>query len=69
VGDEVVVQQGDLSWVYALTTAPHRVPVTATWVLRQGSRRELTLTTCWPVWGSSERLFVRAELVDVTRGS
>jgi sortase (surface protein transpeptidase) len=62
-----VLEQGGVSWRYELTTGPRRVPVSATWVLRQGRSHELTLTTCWPVWGSSERLYVRAELVEVTR--
>ena len=69
VGDEVVLEQGGLAWRYSLTTAPRRVTADATWVLDQGRERELTLTTCWPLWGSSERLYVRGELVEVTRGS
>ncbi len=68
-GDRVHVTQAGTTWTYRLTTRPEIIPVTATWVLRphviDGTdhwRRELTLTTCWPKYGSSKRMYVRAVL-------
>ena len=66
VGDRVVLRQGATTWTYALTTAPEIIPVTADWVLDPLPGRSLTLTTCWPRYGSSKRMYVRGELVDVT---
>lgn len=79
-GDEVQIQQGGVRWIYRLDTDPRIVPVTATWVLRphprsgagpvsERWRRELTLTTCWPKYGSSERMFVRGTLTRVQRAA
>lgn len=65
VGDRVIVEQGSTTWVYRLTTPPRRVPADAVWVLDQRDRAEITLTTCWPLWGSSERLYVTGELEQV----
>ncbi len=65
VGDEVVVTQGDVRWVYAITRAPQVVDQTATWVLDPLPGRQLTLTTCWPRYGSEKRMFVRAALASV----
>jgi sortase A len=67
VGDEVVLEQGGVRWTYRLRTAPRIVPVDATWVLRPSRNRMLTLTTCWPRYGSSKRMYVRAELAGVDR--
>lgn len=64
-GDEIVLSQGRVSWTYRVTAAPEVVPATADWVLDPLPGRQLTLTTCWPKWGSSKRMFVRAELTDV----
>jgi sortase A len=66
-GDEVVLEQAGVRWTYRLVTAPRIVPVDASWVLRPSTRRELTLTTCWPRYGSSKRMYVRAELARVDR--
>lgn len=67
VGDEVRLSQDGVTWVYRLDTAPRIIPVTATWVLRPRTDggRELTLTTCWPKYGSSKRMFVHATLARV----
>lgn len=65
VGDEVVVTQGDVRWVYEITRAPQVVEQTATWVLDPLPGRQLTLTTCWPRYGSEKRMFVRATLASV----
>lgn len=66
-GDEVVLEQRRVRWTYRLVTAPRIVPVDATWVLRPSATRELTLTTCWPRYGSSKRMYVRARLAEVDR--
>jgi sortase A len=72
VGDLVEFSQAGTTWTYRITRSPEIVPINATWVLRPhpepGStqwRRELTLTTCWPKYGSSKRMYVRAVLDQV----
>ena len=67
IGDEVVLEQRSVRWTYRLVTAPRIVPVDARWVLRPSTTRELTLTTCWPRYGSSKRMYARAELARVDR--
>lgn len=64
IGDEVHLEQRGRTWTYRLTAEPEIVPADADWVLDPLPGRQLTLTTCWPKWGSSKRMFVRAELVD-----
>lgn len=71
-GDLVHVKQGKTTWTYRITTDPKIVPINATWVLKphtkRGSdkfQRELTLTTCWPKYGSEKRIFVTAILEKV----
>lgn len=64
-GDEVVLSQGDLRWVYAISSPPRIVPESAAWVLDPLPGRQLTLTTCWPRYGSEKRMYVRAELTAV----
>ena len=66
-GDDVVLEQRGVRWTYRLSTSPRIIPVDATWVLRPSTHRELTLTTCWPRYGSSKRMFVRAQLSRVDR--
>ncbi len=66
-GDDVVLEQQGVRWTYRLVTSPRIIPVDATWVLRPSRTRELTLTTCYPRYGSSKRMFVRAELASVER--
>lgn len=62
-GDEVVLGQGGRTWTYRLTTRPRIVDVDDVWVLDPQPGHVLTLTTCWPKYGSSRRMFVRGELV------
>ena len=62
-GDEVRLQQAGLTWRYRITTLPEIVPADATWVLDPLPGRQLTLTTCWPKYGSSKRMYVRATLL------
>lgn len=63
-GDRVVLEQGEARWVYELDTSPKIIPVTASWVLDPTTGRQLTLTTCWPRYGSSKRMYVRGHLVE-----
>lgn len=62
-GDEVVLTQRSRQWTYRLTMRPRIVDVEDVWVLDPQPGHVLTLTTCWPKYGSSRRMFVRAELV------
>ncbi|WP_182524055.1 sortase [Nocardioides dongkuii] len=62
-GDRVVLEQGDARWVYELDADPRIIPATADWVLAPTPGRVLTLTTCWPRYGSSKRMYVRGHLV------
>ncbi|MGA8256498.1 MAG: sortase [Nocardioides sp.] len=64
-GDEVVLTQGGTRWVYEITQGPRIVLETADWVLDPLPGRNLTLTTCWPRYGSEKRMYVRGELVEV----
>jgi sortase A len=61
-GDVVELRQGRTSWTYVVDTDPKIVPASASWVLDRLPGRRLTLTTCWPKYGSSKRMFVRAHL-------
>ena len=65
-GDRVHLSQGRTTWTYAITTMPKIIDATDVWVLDPLPGRMLTLTTCWPKYGSARRMFVRAELVHVT---
>ncbi|WP_127479297.1 sortase [Nocardioides pantholopis] len=62
-GDEVRITQGTSTWTYRLTTSPRKVDNDADWVLDPLPGHQLTLTTCWPKYGSLARLYVRGELV------
>lgn len=64
VGDLVHLEQAGRTWTYRLSGEPVVVPETADWVLEPLPGRQLTLTTCWPKWGSAKRMFVRGELVE-----
>jgi sortase A len=62
-GDTVELRQGRTTWTYVVDTVPKIIPTTAAWVLDRLPGRRLTLTTCWPRYGSSKRMFVRGHLV------
>ena len=64
-GDRVYLSQGRTTWTYRLTTAPRIIEVTDVWVLDPLPGRQLTLTTCWPKYGSAKRMFVRGTLAGV----
>ena len=61
-GDLVELRQGETSWTYVVDTEPRIVPASASWVLDPLPGRRLTLTTCWPKYGSAKRMYVRAHL-------
>lgn len=61
-GDRVVLRQGRARWVYVVTTRPRIVDVRDGWVIAPTVGRRLTLTTCWPRYGSARRMYVRATL-------
>lgn len=64
-GDAVEVSQSDTTWVYRIVREPWIVPADAHHVLDPLPGRKLTLTTCWPRYGSSKRLIAVAELHEV----
>lgn len=64
-GDEVRISQGEHTWTYRLTTTPRKIDTDADWVLDPLPGHQLTLTTCWPKYGSLARLYVRGELARV----
>lgn len=68
-GDVVRLSQGRVTWTYRIVREPVKVDETDVWVLdwwREAPARTLTLTTCWPKYGSEKRLFVRAVLDNVS---
>jgi sortase A len=64
-GDVVTFEQAGTRWVYTLDTSPVIVGTGATWVLDPLPGRHLTLTTCWPRYGSAQRMYVRGHLTSV----
>lgn len=67
-GDRVLVTQRATTWVYELTTRPVVVDADDVQVLDPTAGRTVTLTTCWPRWGSSRRMVAHGRLVDVRLG-
>lgn len=68
VGDEIRLSQGETEWVYEVTVDPKIVPENSGWLLDTFAEgRWLTLTTCWPKYGSDKRMYVRAELVSTSQ--
>ena len=63
--DRVEITQGHVTWVYRIVREPWIVPADAHHVLDPLPGRKLTLTTCWPKYGSSKRLIAVAELDEV----
>lgn len=61
-GDVVTLSQSGTTWTYVITTRPRIIDVTDVWVLDPLPGRMLTLTTCWPRYGSERRMYVRARL-------
>lgn len=67
-GDRILIAQGGTTWKYRVTTTPRIIDIDDVWILDPLPGRVLTLTTCWPKYGSSRRMFVRAALDSVDRG-
>lgn len=66
IGDIVVLSQLGAVWTYEIRTEPKIIAPDAQWVLDEFSEGKwLTLTTCWPKYGSEKRMYVRAELISV----
>lgn len=65
-GDRVMLAQSGARWTYEVTMEPEIIEPHEKWVLKDFAPGEwLTLTTCWPKYGSEKRMYVRAKLVDV----
>lgn len=63
VGDEVILSQSGAEWVYEITTEPTIIEEHESWIMEVfAPGRWLTLVTCWPKYGSTKRVYVRAEL-------
>jgi sortase A len=67
-GDLVRLRTPAGTWTYRLDLDPERIGPRDSWVLDPvpGERR-ITLTTCWPRYGSSHRLYVTGVLIDERR--
>lgn len=63
IGDKVILAQNGAEWTYEITQAPVIIPSDANWVTDVfAPGKWLTLTTCWPKYGSSKRMYIRAKL-------
>lgn len=80
VGDIIEIETRDGIFVYELDSAPNgdpdgnKVAATDTWVVdpvpgqpetTEPTEERITLTTCWPRYGSSHRMYATGVLVDV----
>ena len=67
IGDMVYLSQSGARWTYEITTEPEIIMPDEKWILKDFAEGKwLTLTTCWPKYGSEKRMYVRAKLVKVT---
>lgn len=73
VGDVVRLRTSAGEWTYRIDVAPRRIRPREAWVIDPvpgagpgvaATERRLTLTTCWPRYGSSHRLYASAVLVE-----
>lgn len=63
-GDQIIVSQSGAKWIYEVTQEPKIIGADEAWVLDDfAPGKWLTLTTCWPKYGSEKRMYLRAELV------
>lgn len=62
-GDRITVTQAGAHWTYEVVQAARIVDVQDTWVLAARPGRTLTLTTCWPRFGSSRRMYLVARQI------
>ena len=66
VGDTVILSQSGAEWTYKITLEPTIIEKNDIWVVRPMKNGHwLTLTTCWPKYGSAKRMYIRAELASV----
>ncbi|WP_165358377.1 class E sortase [Haloactinopolyspora alba] len=80
VGDTVEVETAEGVYTYELDDAPdgdddgNKIEIQDTWVVDpvpgesgevEPTEKRITLTTCWPRWGSSHRMYATGTLVDV----
>lgn len=72
-GDLIELETVNGAWTYRVDVPPKRISTTQAWVVDPApgkaigtlpTERRLTLTTCWPRYGSSHRLYASAILVD-----
>lgn len=70
-GDTIEIETADGTWVYTIDQPPVVIAPSETWVVdpvpgaasgTEPEERRLTLTTCHPRYGSSERMYVSAVL-------
>ncbi|NEE03801.1 class E sortase [Phytoactinopolyspora halotolerans] len=79
VGDVVEIETADGIFTYELDDAPdgdsdgNKIEIQDSWVVdpvpgeprsTEPTERRITLTTCWPRWGSSHRMYATGTLVD-----
>lgn len=64
-GDEVEFEQRGARWTYTITTQPTVIEPDEDWVLDPLPGRQMTLTTCYPKYGSAKRMFVQGKLTSV----
>ena len=77
-GDRIEIEMADGVYVYELDDAPdgdddgNKIDISDTWVVdpvpgepsgTRPSERRITLTTCWPRWGASHRMYATGVLV------
>ena len=63
VGDEIILAQNGAEWTYEVTMTPRVIEPDELWVVKpMEAGHWLTLTTCYPKFGSSKRMYVRAVL-------
>lgn len=78
VGDEVTIRTANGTYVYELDSAPggdpdgNRINISEVWVVdpvpgepgAEPTERRITLTTCWPRYGSSHRMYATGTLIE-----
>jgi sortase (surface protein transpeptidase) len=73
VGNVVEIESATGVWTYTIDEAPRIIEPTETWVVdpmpgeganAEPTDRRITLTTCHPRYGSSQRMFVSGVLSD-----
>ncbi|MGB3414372.1 MAG: class E sortase [Microbacteriaceae bacterium] len=68
-GDEILITSGETTWVYAVTRLETVRPQQTEVLDAVPGKRELTMTTCHPMYQWHQRLIVKAELVKIIKGN